>query len=685
VSADRVHEVKAGMIRTGMTAIQAIVFVFAAALSCHGADLDLMPWPAQVEQRAGVLNLSVQAPRFEVTGGDERVNSAVARFKQQLAARTGVASVIGRAAGEGPLFVIHCNGKGAKVQTLGEDESYRLTVGENKAELTAANPLGILRGVQTLLQLVQPGQQGWMIPYLQVDDRPRFPWRGLMIDTSRHFIPLDVIERNLDGMAAVKLNTLHLHLSDDEGFRVESRRCPRLQERGSDGLFYTQAQIKDLIAYARQRGIRVVPEFDVPAHALSWIIAYPELSSSPVPSRMARDMTDHERPVLDPTLESTYKLLDRVLGEMAALFPDKYFHIGGDEVDSRYWDKNERIQAWMRAHNIKDSEALQAYFNQRVQKIISKHGKRMEGWDEILSPELPKDTLVQSWRGPETLAKAAHMGFQTLLSAGWYLDLMYPASQHYAVEPFSGDSASLTPAEQSLVIGGEAAQWTEYVTPEILDNRLWPRLGAIAERLWSPASVTDQASMYRRLAILSRNLEWLELTHRTSSRRMIERIAGDAPVELLETLASALEPVKEYTRGRTQSYSTELPLNRLVDAVPPESEPAREFGELVKNAQQPSARAELRLQLVRWRDNDRKLQPFLPASVFLADLAALSHDVSTLATVGLQALDAIDRGQAPAPEQRTRQLATVDESSGEHAQMQIAIAPAIRQLVESRP
>jgi len=685
VSPDRVDEVKAGMIRTGITAIQAIVFVFAAALSCRAAELNLMPWPAQVEQQAGVLNLGVQAPRFEVTGADERVNSAVARFQQQLAARTGVTGVIARAAGEGALIVIHCNGKGAKIQTLGEDESYRLTVGGNKAELTAANPLGILLGVQTLLQLVQPGPQGWMIPDLQVDDRPRFPWRGLMIDTSRHFIPLDVIKRNLDGMAAVKLNTLHLHLSDDEGFRVESRRCPKLQERGSDGLFYTQAQIKDLIAYARQRGIRVVPEFDVPAHALSWIIAYPELSSAPVPSRMARDMTDHERPVLDPTRESTYKLLDRVLGEMAALFPDQYFHIGGDEVDSRYWDQNERVQAWMRAHNIKDSEALQAYFNQRVQRIISKHGKRMEGWDEILSPELPKDTLVQSWRGPETLAKAAHMGFPTLLSAGWYLDLMYPASQHYAVEPFSGESASLTPAEQSLVIGGEAAQWTEYVTPEILDNRLWPRLGAIAERLWSPPSVTDQVSMYHRLAILSRNLEWLDLTHRSSSRRMIERIAGDAPVELLETLASALEPVKEYTRGRTQSYSTELPLNRLVDAVPPESEPARELGELVKNAQQPSARAELRLELVRWRDNDRKLQPFLPTSVFLADLAPLSHDVSTLATVGLQALDAIDAGQSPEPDQRTRQLATVDESSGEHAQMQIAIAPAIRQLVEPRP
>jgi hexosaminidase len=674
------------MLRSGMRELLTAILVVGTAMSCHAAELNLMPWPAQVQQQAGSLHLD-HAPRFEVTGADGRVNYAIAHFKRQLSLRTGVSYREGDPGTAGdPLFVIRCNSAGAKTQSLGEDESYRLTVDDKKAELTAANPLGVLRGVETLLQLVQPGKQGWIIPDVQIDDHPRFPWRGLMIDVSRHFMPVDVVKRNIDGMAAVKLNTLHLHLSDDEGFRIESRRCRKLQERASDGLFFTQEQIRDLVAYARERGIRVVPEFDVPAHALSWIIAYPELSSSPVPSRMARDMTDRERPVLDPTLESTYKLLDKVFGEMAAVFPDQYFHIGGDEVDSRYWDKNERIQTWMHSHNMKDSEALQAYFNQRVQKILAKHGKRMEGWDEILSPNLPKDTLVQSWRGPETLAKAARMGFQTLLSAGWYLDLMYPASLHYAVEPFSGESASLTPAEQNRIIGGEAAQWTEYVTPEILDNRLWPRLGAIAERLWSPASVTDQASMYRRLAVLGRNLEWLDLSHRTNSRRMIERIAGDAPLDLLETLSIALEPVKEYDRGKTQSYSTEVPLNRLVDAVSPESEAAREFSVLAQNAERdPSLRAELRRWLTKWRDNDAKLQPFLPASVFLADLAPLSHNVSGLGSVGLEALDAIEAGQPVAPDKRAQQLAIVNEDSAPNAQMLIAIAPAIRHLVEAQP
>jgi hexosaminidase len=663
-----------------------VTLVIMLAMSCFASDLNLMPWPAQIEQQPGSLSLD-HSLRVEVTGADERVNYAVNHFEQQLSMRTGVPLRKGKTGTtDGPLFVIHCRTIGLKVQALGEDESYQLTVDEKQIELTAANPLGILRGVETVLQLVQPGKLGWTIPEVRVEDHPRFQWRGLMIDVSRHFMPIEAIKRNLDGMAAVKLNTLHLHLSDDEGFRVESRRCPKLQELASDGSFYTQDQVRDLITYARERGIRVVPEFDVPAHAVSWQLAYPQLSSLPVPSRLIQGSADQDRSSIDPTLESTYKILDRVFGEMAGLFPDKYFHIGGDEVDGKYWDHNERIQQWMHTHGIQDNHALQAYFNKRVQAILAKHGKRMEGWDEILSPDLPKDVLVQSWRGPETLAAAARMGFQTILSAGWYLDLMYPAAMHYAVDPMSGESASLSPAEQALILGGEAEQWTEYVTPENLDNRVWPRTGAIAERLWSPASVTDTASMYRRLAVLSRNLEWLDLHHRTNSQRMIERITGGAPVELLEMLSSVLEPVKEYDRGRTEPFSTEIPLNRLVDAVSPESDQAREFNQLAERAlHDPSVRIELRKWLIRCRDNDSKLQPFLPDSVFLADLAPLSHSLSTLGSVGIEALDAIDSGQPVAPEKRNQQLAAVAESSAPHAEMMLVIAPAIRRLVEAQP
>ena len=371
---------------------------------------------------------------------------------------------------------------------------------------------------------------------------------------------------------------------------------------------------------------------------------------------------------------------------MAALFPDQYFHIGGDEVNGKYWDQNERIQVWMRRHQIKDNHALQAYFNRRVQAILAKHGKRMEGWDEILAPELPSNTLVQSWRGPQTLANAARMGFHTLLSAGWYLDLMFPASQHYAVEPFSGESESLSVDERARIVGGEAAQWTEYVTPEILDNRLWPRLGAIAERLWSPQSVTDMDSMYRRLRVLNRNLEWLDLRQRSNSQRMLNRIAGEAPVELLETLASQVEPVKDYDRGKTQPYDVIRPLNRLVDAVPPESEAAREVSVLVQHAiQAPGQRSQLRKVFANWRDNDGQLAPFLPSSWMLSELAPLSHSLSVLGAVGLQALDAIESGNSIQSDVRSRQLAAVDECVAPHAELLIPVVPAIRQLVEAEP
>jgi len=643
-----------------------------------------MPWPARIEQREGFLKL-VQLPRFDVKGGDDRVRYAIVHFRRQLEVGTKLSSRKSANKITAPLFVIRCDTPGQKLQALGEDESYSLVVGKNKVELTAPTPLGILRGVETLLQLVQKDKNGWIIPAVGVQDRPRFPWRGLMIDVSRHFMPLEVIKRNIDGMAAVKLNTLHLHLSDDEGFRVESRNAPKLQELASDGESYTQDQIRELLSYARERGVRVVPEFDIPGHAVSWLIAHPNIASAPPPARLVRGMGDDVRPPIDPTLEETYQVLDSVLGEMASLFPDPYFHIGGDEVDGKYWDGNERIQEWMRAHDIKNNHELQAYFSKRVQVILAKHGKHMEGWDEILNPDLPKDTLVQSWRGSETLVNAARMGFPTILSAGWYLDLMYPASRHYAVEPLSGESASLSDAQKALILGGEAAQWTEYVTPENIDNRLWPRLGAIAERLWSPASVTGVASMYKRLDALSVSLERLKLLHNENSRKMLNHIAGGkTPKQLFETLAAVVEPVKEYEREKTQAFSTQTALNRLVDAVSPESKVGREFNILAQQAiQDPNSRLELRNWFNRWRDNDARLQPFLSSSSSLQELIPLSHELCNLGSTGLEALDNIEAGSRVTADKRNQQLASLDDAAKPHAELFPVVSFGVRQLVEA--
>src|SRR6202142_4020424 len=260
--------------------------------------------------------------------------------------------------------------------------------------------------METFLQLVDLDASGFGVPAVTIEDHPRFPWRGLMLDVARHWIPLADVKRTLDGMAAGKLNVFHWHLSENQGFRIESKRFPKLQEMGSDGQYYTQDQVREAIAYARERGIRVIPEFDMPGHATAWFPGYPELASGappgPGPYGIERQWGIFD-PAMDPTREETYQFLDAFIGEMAALFPDEYFHIGGDEVNGKQWDANPRIQEFQRAHGMKSNEELQAYFTRRVQVIVEKHGKKMIGWDEILSKDMPRNVLVQSWRGPKAL------------------------------------------------------------------------------------------------------------------------------------------------------------------------------------------------------------------------------------------------------------------------------------------
>jgi hexosaminidase len=296
---------------------------------------------------------------------------------------------------------------------------------------------------------------------------------------------------------------------------------------------------------------------------------------------------------------------------MTALFPDAYFHIGGDECDGKEWDANARIQAFMREHGLKGDAALQSYFTGRVQKIVVSHHKIPEGWDEVLQPDTPKNVVIQSWRGPEGLAAAARQGNQVLLSNGYYIDLNQPASEHYLVDPFGGEGASLTAEQKALVLGGEATMWSEFVTPENIDSRIWPRTAAIAERFWSAQDVRDVDSMYRRMAIVSQKLEYDDLQHNSFTLTMLQRMSGETDPKYLRVLASAVQPPEGYKREELKEYGTQIPLNRLVDAVPPESETAREFAGLVKLIVQEKASADqwqrARDWLVLWRDNDAKL------------------------------------------------------------------------------
>jgi hexosaminidase len=602
-------------------------------------QLNVVPAPSSMQVGTGHLAINGSFSVAISGHGDVILEHGVQRFSAQLSRQTGML-LKPTAEGGNATLLIRAERGSEPVEKLGEDESYELTVTESEAKLTAPNPLGILHGLQTFLQLVQTGPSGFAVPVVTIKDQPRFAWRGLLIDVGRHYIPPDVLKRNLDGMAAVKMNVLHLHLSDDEGFRVESRQFPKLHQMGSDGLFYTQAEIHDLVAYARERGIRIMPEFDIPAHSRSWFVGYPELASTPGTYKIEPGGV---YTVMDPTRESTYKFLDKFIAEMAKLFPDAYFHIGGDEVNGKPWDDNPKIQAFIHSHRMKSNQDLQAYFNQHLLAILSKHHKIIVGWDEILRPDLPKSIVVQSWRGQASLATAAQQGYSGILSFGYYLDLMWPASRHYAVEPLSGQGATLNADEKNRILGGESCMWSEFITPENIDSRIWPRNAAIAERLWSPASVQDPASMYERMAQLSERLEWLGLTHRTSLAPALDRMAGGGDVTALHTLADVVEPVKDYTRMDNMKGPLDFraPLNRLIDTARPESDQARRFHDAVQayvssGYKDRAAAASIRAQLTAWRDNDPRLHPMLDKSSLMAELAPLSADLSSLAP-GLEA------------------------------------------------
>lgn len=580
---------------------------------------------------------------------EPRLLLARERFMDTLSRETGILFPKERP-GTSANIIVKTAGPSKPVQELGEDESYHLKVTPTEVELRAANPLGILHGLQTFLQLVHITPQGFSAPVVTIDDEPRFAWRGLMIDSGRHFQPVDVIERNLDGMEAVKLNVFHWHISDDQGFPLESKTYPLLHEKGSNGLYYTQEQVRQVIQYAHDRGIRVVPEFDMPCHTTSWFVGYPQLASGPGPYKIA-DHWGVMDAAMNPTRESTFQFLDKFLGEMTALFPDAYFHIGGDECNGKEWSANQKIQAWMREHNIRDNAALQSYFTARLQKMVAGHHKIMEGWDEVLQPDTPKDVVIQSWRGQKALAAAARQGNRGLLSTGYYIDLNQSAAFHYSNDPLSGDGANLTPEEKARILGGEATMWSEYVVPENIDSRIWPRTAAIAERLWSPQDVRGVDSMYARLAVISDHLEFYGLTHQSAERVMLQRMSGESDPRFLAVLAGVVQPPEEYQREELKQYTTSSPLNALVDAVPPESDTARQFRELVKTIvagkASPYQWQQARAWLELWRDNDAKLQASLSRSEITAELAPLSRDVSRTASIGLEALEDLENHRAP--------------------------------------
>lgn len=686
------------------------------------------------------------------------------------------------------------------------DESYTLAVEPGGILIKSETELGALHALETLGQLVEQRENGLSLPVCEITDQPRYSWRGLMLDVCRHWMPKEVILRNLDGMAAVKLNVLHLSLTNDQGFRIESKRFPRLHELGSNGDYYRQTDIQEIVDYAADRGIRVIPEINIPGHSTSWFIGYPELASSDGPFSLPETF-GVKAAAFDPSKEGTYEFLDTFLAEMAELFPDPYIHIGGDEVLAEGWKSNPEIQQFIQDNQLEDKHGLQAYFNQRIQTILRKHGKQLVGWDEIIHPDLPEEEIVvQSWRTHSSLIEAADQGYEAILSNGWYLDHKLSAETYYQHDPevvqggvsikpdsiwqsfaidmeiqgtvmpstltlfgeddglrgvwgvmenlmgfdpakkegsrltfevegpmgtvnfegnLEGDEIigsigmaflsfdlkgkkvgahdmpgteppeikqipSLTEESSARILGGEACMWSEVVSWETVDSRIWPSTAAIAEKLWSPQVLTDDAEdMYRRLEIVSQSLTSRGLTHISYRRPLLERIAPNSPdLSALETLVDVLEEGKYYKRlGEMMGKPLSTPLEFLADAAAPESQTARLFTKQVAAFLADSTHKVHQKELLRsmriWESNHRPMISTIQQNPTLAPYEEMSKYLSVISNIGITAVHAIANGTTlpEAEEGYYDEMLALAERSVDGAEL--AIMDGMRQLIEA--
>ena len=491
---------------------------------------------------------------------------------------------------------------------LGVDESYRLVFTPASVTLEAATTWGALWAVTSLWQL----QVGGALPASgEINDAPRFLWRGVLIDVARHFLPIEQLHRVVEGMSRLKLNVLHLHLADDQAFRWRSAAYPRLAAADS----YGGNELRALVEAAAQRGVRIVPELDVPGHVNSWLTAYPQWGLQTVAPSARFGVHPACLNVAD---ENVYTALETLFTEITEVFPDEYVHIGGDEVHPGWWRESGEIAAYMAQFGLTDARALQAHFNQRLVGLLQSMGRQAVAWDEALHADMPT-LVVQNWRGATTRDRALAAGQRCIVSSGYYLDLFYPAEMHYRFDPGASQQALLDleddlltdrrlqhvaqglawtaqwregalqhsppPATAELLLGGEACLWAELVDADTLDVRLWSRLPAVAERLWSPSTVTDVDDFYRRLAQLLDGPGY-ELTRLQHTRLQQLGLTSEQV-----WLAGYLEPVKWYARllGETalqarlrgsemplaRPYDANTALNRVVDHLAPESLPAR--------------------------------------------------------------------------------------------------------------
>lgn len=762
----------------------------------------LMPYPESVERYQGQFEIPQQLTVNFNQVSQQRQQHIVTTLQSALANLGSTKLQVVTDASQAILVIQSQQQDSALLPPAKMIEQYQLAIAVNQIQLNAHSEIGVMRGVQTLLQLLF--QFPNKLPLLTISDQPRFEWRGLLIDSVRHWMPVDTIKRQIDGIAAAKLNVFHWHLTDDQGWRIESKTYPKLHQMASDGLYYSQAQIKAVVQYAAIRGIRVLPEFDVPGHASAIAVAYPELITKPGPYQIERQWGVFE-PLLDPSNPEVYQFIDSIVGELAGLFPDPYLHIGGDEVHPTQWQQSKAVQTYMKTHQLADTYQLQAHFNQKVQLILKKHGKFMMGWDEIFHPDLPKDILVQSWRGHDSLGQIAKAGYQGLLSTGFYIDQPQATSYHYRNDPvpaqsldestnaialddstqfyqftitrlkgsavtgklaINSDSAvvilnqqkpraanqftqqhqltrfqldswmgpltfelnlqqaadlssrvlignspyqiefsslkakpellqSLTPiaqdtqAMQDQVLGGEATIWSEMVTQHNIDLRVWPRTFAIAERLWSPQTRSNQDDMYQRLAIMDKYAASIVGLHQQKQQEagLKQLIAEGYDIRPLLLLAETIEQAQYYTRHhvkfQNQEYHQLAPLDRFVDYLPAESLALVNFQRDIAALAQGNRDKlmAIKQQLKTWLFNQRALELTLNISPRMDHLATLVDKNNQALQLGLLVANKCFNKQSQQKRNHTRnqlwQLAEIEQ------EMIVSVALHVEDLMDA--
>lgn len=503
-----------------------------ALCSCgsHDPQIAIVPYPNHLETGRGTYRVTDRPVTCD-SRTDERTQRAVVGFAARLATVTG---------GTNPVTVadeVPASGIRFVTDESLPAEGYELNVDGEGIEVRASQFPGFLYALQSLEQLLPAAVYGtepapdaaWEVPCVKIADAPRFAYRGMHLDVARHFFSVDEVKRYIDVMAIHKLNTLHWHLTDDQGWRIEIKRYPELTAVGSirkatvvrkewgtyDGTpyggFYTQDEIRDVVKYAADRGVTVIPEIDLPGHMLAALTAYPELGCTGGPYEVwgRWGVADD---VLCPGREKTFEFLEGVLTEVMELFPSEYIHIGGDECPKVRWEKCPRCQAKIRQLGLKDDgehtaeHYLQSYVTDRIGKFLAQHGRRIIGWDEILEGRAPSDAVVMSWRGSEGGIAAAKLGHDVIMTPNSHFYFDYYQSLDTDAEPFgiggyipmeqvySYDPAfpELTPEQQKHILGVQANLWTEYVlSDEHLEYMLLPRLAALSEVQWCLPETKD--------------------------------------------------------------------------------------------------------------------------------------------------------------------------------------------------